>query len=208
MHTVLTLCSYTTCVYMGTSIFFSLVSFLKHSPENIKQNFHIRSIWTNTVPKSTKTEHPVNKLQNCFISIKMILKCLLFSILFLNANASIKSIFKDFTSSLKGDKDKAGCVAPKEVCDENQLMLQLAKLYIISPERIILQLTSCSVNEMCKELKLLLNKLNHQFQSCTPLPKENLYMKLLAGAHILEKKVCEKDNVCLSELIYFVDFLN
>lgn len=131
----------------------------------------------------------------------MILKFIILSVLFLNINASITSIFKDFTASLKADKSKESCESAKEVCDENQLMLQLAKLYIISPERIILQLTCSTVTEMCKELKLVLNKLNQQFQTCMPLPKDNLYMKLLAGAHVLNQNICEKEDSCKRGLI-------
>lgn len=136
----------------------------------------------------------------------MILKFFLFTILIFNiTNASITSLFKDFTASLKEDKQNGD--GKKECCDENQLMLQLAKLYIISPERIILQLTCSTVTEMCKELKLVLNKLNQQFQTCVPLPKENLYMKLLAGAHVLHEKVCESEDACLREfMVYWYKF--
>lgn len=130
----------------------------------------------------------------------MLLKFVFISVLFVNANASMKSVFNDLTASLRSDKSKEGCEASKEVCDENQLMLQLAKLYIISPERIILQMTCSTVTDMCKELKLLLNKLNQQFQTCVLLPKDNLYMKLLAGAHVLNQKICEKEDSCRREL--------
>lgn len=128
----------------------------------------------------------------------MSLKIFLLLILISKTNCSISSIFKDISASLKAKRHaKPHCDAEvKDVCDENQLMLQLAKLYIISPERIILQLTCSTVADMCKELKLVLNKLNQQFQSCSPLPKDNLYMKLLAGAHVLNQKICLKDDSC------------
>lgn len=125
------------------------------------------------------------------------LKFFIISLLIFTTNASIVSVFKEWTASLKEDKENAE--AKKECCDENQLMLQLAKLYIISPERIILQLTYSSVNDICKELKLVLNKLDQQFLNCLPLPKDNLYMKLLEGARILNEKVCKNPDACKRE---------
>ncbi|KNC22491.1 hypothetical protein FF38_07231, partial [Lucilia cuprina] len=78
----------------------------------------------------------------------------------------------------------------KEVCDEKKLILQLARLYIISPERIILLLTRKSLNKECLKVADVLQHINSTISVSIPLPVDNLYMKLYNSLDYYNSYVC------------------
>lgn len=95
----------------------------------------------------------------------------------------------------------------KEVCDENLLILQLARLYATSPERIILLLATNSISKTCLEVSKVLEQINHTVSECAPLPSENLYIKLYNGLDYYNSYIClhnlnSKDNRKLLKISY------
>ncbi|XP_055910646.1 uncharacterized protein LOC129945009 isoform X2 [Eupeodes corollae] len=122
------------------------------------------------------------------------------------------SYFSTYVSNLVDDKgdDWPESRIPKEMCDENQIMLQLAKIYIISPERVLILLTSDSLQETCKDISKAMVKINKTQSGCIPLSSENLYMKLLKTLKFFDASFCQSDSRlkkkinqigdCLSEL--------
>ncbi|XP_065361767.1 uncharacterized protein LOC135955341 [Calliphora vicina] len=78
----------------------------------------------------------------------------------------------------------------KENCDENQLILQLARLYVTSPERIILLLSTKSITKTCQDVSDVLQQINQTVSDCIPLPQDNLYMKLFNGLDYFNSYVC------------------
>lgn len=78
-------------------------------------------------------------------------------------------------------------------CNENQLILQLARLYATSPERIISLLCTDSVNRTCLEVSDVLERINHTLSDCKPLQKDNLYLKLNNGLDYLNSYLCRSN---------------
>lgn len=96
-------------------------------------------------------------------------------------------------------------------------MLRLANLQIISPERIVLLLTTDNLNDLCRQdrgpsLGLLIKifnaicemiphrslnanvgEINHEFKQCLPLDKDNLYWLLFQGVVIMQKSLCQSE---------------
>ncbi|XP_055842167.1 uncharacterized protein LOC129909182 [Episyrphus balteatus] len=106
------------------------------------------------------------------------------------------SYFSTYVSNLVDDKDNECSEAkiPKEMCDENQIMLQLAKMYIVSPERVLMLLTTDSLQETCKNLSEAMEKINKTQTGCIPLNSENLYMKLLKTVKFFDASICQGDS--------------
>ncbi|KAG4071637.1 hypothetical protein HA402_011791 [Bradysia odoriphaga] len=105
----------------------------------------------------------------------------------------IKLEFKPFQvpSSNFGKLWKAlGKDCTKEVCDEKKLMLRLATMKVISPERIVLMFTSDNLNDLCRKLGSNIDEVKHEFKSCTPLKRDNLYWMLFQGVEAMYGKIC------------------
>lgn len=88
------------------------------------------------------------------------------------------------------DKKSINSKELKDNCDENQLLLQLARLYVTSPERIISLLSSKSLKSTCQEISDVLQHINATLSDSIPLPKENLYMKLNSGLDYFNSFIC------------------
>ncbi|XP_059224481.1 uncharacterized protein LOC106087352 [Stomoxys calcitrans] len=80
-----------------------------------------------------------------------------------------------------------------ELCDENKLLLQFARLNIISPERIILLLAIRPLHETCQDISDVLNNMNETFPQNQSMPQGNLYMKLYKGLNYFNKEICRAD---------------
>lgn len=80
--------------------------------------------------------------------------------------------------------------AVKLPCDENRLVYQLARLYIVSPERIILLLTDKSLRTTCRDVGYTLHNINNTLVDCLPLPQNNLYKKLYDGLIYFNNHIC------------------
>lgn len=68
--------------------------------------------------------------------------------------------------------------------------MQLARLYVISPERIVLLLTKHSVTETCHEVADVIKHINNTIEDSMPLPPDNLYMKLYNGLSYYNSYTC------------------
>lgn len=101
-------------------------------------------------------------------------------------------------SNLVEDKDAecpdAAPSPPKELCDENQIMLHLAKMYIVSPERVLMLLTTDSLEDTCKRISEEMEKIKMTQEGCIPLSSENLYMKLLKTFKYFDAEICPPDS--------------
>ncbi|TMW51494.1 hypothetical protein DOY81_003399 [Sarcophaga bullata] len=78
----------------------------------------------------------------------------------------------------------------KAACDEKQLILQLARLYVTSPERIVLLLTSISLRNTCERVSDILHNINQTLTECVPLAHDNLYMRLTCGLDYFNTQIC------------------
>ncbi|KAM7358185.1 uncharacterized protein ACRADG_003241 [Cochliomyia hominivorax] len=78
----------------------------------------------------------------------------------------------------------------KDNCDEQEIVLQLSRLYVISPERIILLLTQDSIKETCQDIDDILQHINLTITESKPLPVDNLYMKLYSGLVYYNSYAC------------------
>ena len=70
------------------------------------------------------------------------------------------------------------------------MILQLARLYITSPERIVLLLTSTSLRNTCERVSDVLIIINKTLSECIPLAKDNLYMRLTSGLDYFNTQIC------------------
>ncbi|KAJ6633822.1 hypothetical protein Bhyg_17895, partial [Pseudolycoriella hygida] len=104
-----------------------------------------------------------------------------------------KIIFKrpsesDFAFLTGEDSTDVDC--SKVICDENKLMLRLATMKVISPERIVLMFTTDNLLDLCRKLDANINEVKHEYKSCVPLKRDNLYWMLFQGVETMHSKVC------------------
>ncbi|XP_073841259.1 uncharacterized protein [Musca autumnalis] len=77
-------------------------------------------------------------------------------------------------------------------CDENKLLQQFARLYIISPERIVLLLTEKPLFNTCNKVSDILAKINAILIESRPLPTNNLYVKLYNALRHFNDSICQR----------------
>lgn len=70
------------------------------------------------------------------------------------------------------------------------MVLQLARLRVISPERIVLLITKHSIAETCQEVTDVVNHINYTLEHSIPLPQDNLYMKLYNSLNYYNSYTC------------------
>ncbi|XP_017067075.2 LOW QUALITY PROTEIN: uncharacterized protein LOC108105151 [Drosophila eugracilis] len=75
------------------------------------------------------------------------------------------------------------------LCDDNPVLMQLARLYVVSPERIVLLLAQPSLGDSCAEITDVLSKIRKSMQNCVLTP-DNIYGKLTDGLSYFESEVC------------------
>lgn len=69
-------------------------------------------------------------------------------------------------------------------------MLRLANMQIISPERIVLLLTTQGIYDLCKTLKSNMDEVRLEFKQCRPLAPDNLYWLLFNGVIRMHEQLC------------------
>ncbi|XP_022218953.2 uncharacterized protein LOC111071755 [Drosophila obscura] len=117
---------------------------------------------------------------------------------------------KQGTSKDKGkDKNKGGPTCPPgyepkdpkavreagsttRICDDNPVLMQLARLYVVSPERIVLLLAQPSLVDSCAEIRDVLSNIHSATSKCVLAP-DNIYGKLSDGLDYFKEVVCESD---------------
>lgn len=76
------------------------------------------------------------------------------------------------------------------LCDDNPLVMQLARLYVISPERIVLLLAEPMLVESCEEVSDVLDRINSATSNCI-VAADNIYGKLAEGLSYYKSEVCD-----------------
>ncbi|ALC39931.1 CG4891 [Drosophila busckii] len=79
---------------------------------------------------------------------------------------------------------------PSSLCDDNPLVMQLARLYLVSPERIVLLLAQPLMLETCAEINDVLEHIESATSSCV-LTDDNIYGKLRDGLSYYKTEVCD-----------------
>lgn len=79
------------------------------------------------------------------------------------------------------------------LCDDNPLVMQLARLYVISPERIVLLLAQPMLVESCEEISDVLDRISSATSNCI-VAEDNIYGKLADGLSYYKSEVCDGVN--------------
>ncbi|KAL7739332.1 hypothetical protein ACLKA6_017727 [Drosophila palustris] len=88
---------------------------------------------------------------------------------------------------LKGSKS----ISPNvRLCDDNPVVMQLARLYVVSPERIVLLLAQPLLTESCDEIADVLQHIHSATSNCV-LADDNIYGKLTNGLMYYKDQVCD-----------------
>ncbi|XP_017056405.1 uncharacterized protein LOC108098182 [Drosophila ficusphila] len=103
-----------------------------------------------------------------------------------------KSSSAKLTGGMAGCQPAAGSKdsPSKRLCDDNPVLMQLARLYVVSPERIILLLAQPSLTDSCAEILDVLGKIGSSMRNCVLAP-DNIYGKLTDGLSYFQAEVCE-----------------
>lgn len=80
--------------------------------------------------------------------------------------------------------------ASENVCDDNPVVMQLARLYVVSPERIVLLLAQPMVVEACEEVADVLTHIQSVTSNCK-FADDNIYAKLTNGLRYYKAEVCD-----------------
>ncbi|XP_034099142.2 uncharacterized protein LOC117564464 [Drosophila albomicans] len=88
---------------------------------------------------------------------------------------------------LKGSKSHSPSV---RLCDDNPVVMQLARLYVVSPERIVLLLAQPLLAESCDEIADVLEHIRGATSNCI-LADDNIYGKLTNGLRYYKSEVCD-----------------
>lgn len=92
---------------------------------------------------------------------------------------------------LKGKESGVGKKA--QLCDDNPLVMQLARLYVISPEHIVLLLAQPMLVEACEEISDVLDHISSATSNCI-VAEDNIYGKLAEGLSYYKSEVCDGVN--------------
>ncbi|XP_041631881.1 uncharacterized protein [Drosophila kikkawai] len=76
-----------------------------------------------------------------------------------------------------------------DLCNDNPVLQQLARLYVVSPERIVLLLSQPSLTDSCAEISDVLDKIKSSMENCVLAP-DNLYGRLADGLRYFRTEVC------------------
>ncbi|KAH8273685.1 hypothetical protein KR018_008854, partial [Drosophila ironensis] len=87
-------------------------------------------------------------------------------------------------------KENLNTVGKRRVCEDNPMLIQLARVYVVSPERIVLLLTEPSLPDSCEEVEEVLRNIRASTKDCVMTPS-NIYGKLADGLDFFRKEVCE-----------------
>ncbi|EDW54553.1 GM18653 [Drosophila sechellia] len=79
------------------------------------------------------------------------------------------------------------------LCDDNPVLMQLARLYVVSPERIVLLLAQPSLTESCAEISDVLDNIRNSMRNCVLAP-DNIYGRLAEGLSYFQSEVCVGDD--------------
>ncbi|XP_016961637.2 uncharacterized protein LOC108032338 [Drosophila biarmipes] len=102
-----------------------------------------------------------------------------------------KSSAAGLTGALGGCERVAGSKQPgKRLCDDNPVLMQLARLYVVSPERIVLLLAQPSLTDSCAEITEVLANIRKSMRNCILTP-DNIYGRLTDGLSYFQSEVCE-----------------
>lgn len=86
-------------------------------------------------------------------------------------------------------------------CNENLLMIRLAKLKLTGPERILqLLVRSQDLNEMCTELRSTMSGVHTDYRQCIPLATDNLFANLFRGIEQMYTLFCGADMALLDSM--------
>ncbi|KAH8395584.1 hypothetical protein KR222_000984, partial [Zaprionus bogoriensis] len=94
---------------------------------------------------------------------------------------------------LKGAKavpPGASTAPTMRMCDDNPVVMQLARLYVVSPERIVLLLAQPQLMESCDEIADVLTHIASFTSDCV-LAEDNIYAKLTNGLHYYKSEMCD-----------------
>ncbi|XP_064542167.1 uncharacterized protein LOC135431145 [Drosophila montana] len=90
-------------------------------------------------------------------------------------------------------KSKSGAVlSVNRLCDDNPVVMQLARLYVVSPERIVLLLAQPMLMESCEEISDVVDHIRAATSNCF-LSDDNIYGKLAEGLKYYKAEVCDAD---------------
>ncbi|KAH8279949.1 hypothetical protein KR054_011807, partial [Drosophila jambulina] len=76
------------------------------------------------------------------------------------------------------------------LCNDNPVLQQLARLYVVSPERIVLLLSQPSLTQSCAEISDVLSKIQSAMHNCVLAP-DNMYGRLAEGLRYFRREVCD-----------------
>ncbi|XP_034666756.1 uncharacterized protein LOC117900480 [Drosophila subobscura] len=93
---------------------------------------------------------------------------------------------------LKDPKSVREAGSATRICDDNPVLMQLARLYVVSPERIVLLLAQPSLVDSCAEIRDVLANIHAATSKCVLAP-DNIYGKLSDGLDYFKEVVCESD---------------
>lgn len=89
--------------------------------------------------------------------------------------------------------DNASVAEPakgRSLCNDNPVLQQLARLYVVSPERIVLLLAQPSLTGSCSEISDVLGKIEGSMRNCVLAP-DNMYGRLTDGLRYFRTEVCD-----------------
>ncbi|XP_017013919.2 uncharacterized protein [Drosophila takahashii] len=89
-----------------------------------------------------------------------------------------------------GGERSAGSRDKGRLCDDNPVLMQLARLYVVSPERIVLLLAQPSLTDSCAEITEVLGNIRKSMRNCILAP-DNIYGRLTDGLAYFQAEVCE-----------------
>ncbi|EDW57608.2 uncharacterized protein [Drosophila virilis] len=84
----------------------------------------------------------------------------------------------------------AACPSESRLCDDNPLVMQLARLYVVSPERIVLLLAQPMLMEACEEISDVVDHIRSATSNCF-ISDDNIYGKLADGLKYYKEEVCD-----------------
>lgn len=106
---------------------------------------------------------------------------------------------KDDTPELYRSQDTAHKHHKRDInhaiCDDNQLLLHLANLDIIGPDRIVTLITGSNINDFCQRINTTLEAVDRELQNCVVLSRANLYIRLLNGTQIANRMLCTNNSL-------------
>ncbi|KAH8236285.1 hypothetical protein KR032_011211, partial [Drosophila birchii] len=90
----------------------------------------------------------------------------------------------------QGEGSAGGAKQRASLCNDNPVLQQLARLYVVSPERIVLLLSQPSLTDSCAEITDVLDKIRSSMQNCVLAP-DNMYGRLAEGLRYFRSEVCD-----------------